>query len=124
MAHIEAGAQLAGDHVPGAGIGSQIADGSDQTRSVESQTLHRDHPLRRARHGIVAQSHRCRAGVPRATGKGHLRAGLSNDCVDYTEGSVFALEQDALLDVELQEAGYFVAELAIFYLERVESEGC
>ena len=62
--------------------------------------------------------------MAREAGKGHLRAGLPNDGVDYAEGSVFALQQDALLDVELQEAGNFVAHRAVFYLLWIQSEGC
>ncbi len=40
------------------------------------------------------------------------------------EGSVFAFQQDALLDVELQKAGCFVAYRAVSYLLWVQSEGC
>ena len=119
VAHVEAGAQLPGNYISRAGVGAQIADGGHQAWSLESQPLHLDYPLRRARYRIVAQPHRCRARVTGPAGKGDFRAGLSGNCLHHAERHVFAFEQDALLDVELEERGYILAYLAVLDLSRI-----
>ncbi len=109
MAYIEAGAQLSGNDIPRSRVGAQIADGGHHARRRQSHPLHLADPLCRPRDGIVAQPHRRRAGMTGPAGKGDLRAGLAGDRLHYPERPIFAFQQHALLDVELEVPGHIVA---------------
>src|SRR5208283_2045730 len=103
VADVEGCGEAAGDDVARAGAGLDLADGGDEAGAREGVALDLDDPLRGGGEGVAAKAaHGGGAGVVGLAGEDELHAGLADDGLDVAEGAVFALEDGALLDVELE----------------------
>src|SRR5512133_2575985 len=103
-ADVDGDTHAAGDHVRGAGLDVDLADGADRALYVGREVANPQDVLRRRDERVVAAGHRHRSRVPRLAGEGALAADDAHDPPRETDRRTGAFEDGPLLHVHLEEA--------------------
>ena len=122
VADIEGEAYFAGNHICGARVGLNAADGGDKPSHTAGFGFDGHHPFGGGGQRVAAGVHGRGAGMIRMANESKRDAGLADNGLDRSESEIEAFENGPLLDVEFDIAEDIFAQTCGGKLGRIETK--